>query len=145
MLRQFGKLHKDRQQVRFFRKKFYTIFQISVGFIGYPNVGKSSIVNTLRKKKVCKTAPIAGETKVWQYVTLMRRIFLIDCPGVVQPQGDSETQIILKGVVCYFNNCCVKIVYFCYIINVQSWQDLEIGMSRRFRLRKWPFLAISRS
>ncbi|VDL80100.1 unnamed protein product [Nippostrongylus brasiliensis] len=74
-------------------------FLISVGFIGYPNVGKSSIVNTLRKKKVCKTAPIAGETKVWQYVMLMRRIYMIDCPGVVYPQGDSETQIILKGVV----------------------------------------------
>ncbi|KAH7726647.1 nucleolar GTP-binding protein 2-like isoform 1 [Aphelenchoides avenae] len=86
VLRQFAHLHKERQQ-------------ISVGFIGYPNVGKSSVVNTLRKKKVCKTAPIAGETKVWQYVTLMRRIYLIDCPGVVYPQGDSETQIILKGVV----------------------------------------------
>uniref|UniRef100_A0A1I8E933 Nucleolar GTP-binding protein 2 n=1 Tax=Wuchereria bancrofti TaxID=6293 RepID=A0A1I8E933_WUCBA len=86
LLRQFANLHKDRQQ-------------ISVGFIGYPNVGKSSIINTLRAKRVCKTAPIAGETKVWQYVSLMRRIYMIDCPGVVYPQGDSETQIILKGVV----------------------------------------------
>lgn len=38
--------------------------QISVGFIGYPNVGKSSIINSLRGKKVCNVAPIAGETKV---------------------------------------------------------------------------------
>ena len=38
--------------------------QISVGFIGYPNVGKSSVINTLRSKKVCSVAPIAGETKV---------------------------------------------------------------------------------
>lgn len=38
--------------------------QISVGFIGYPNVGKSSVINTLRSKKVCNVAPIAGETKV---------------------------------------------------------------------------------
>ena len=37
--------------------------------------------------------------QVWQYVTLMRRIYLIDCPGVVYPSGDSETDIILKGVV----------------------------------------------
>ncbi|XP_051494085.1 nucleolar GTP-binding protein 2 isoform X2 [Apus apus] len=73
--------------------------QISVGFIGYPNVGKSSIINTLRSKKVCNVAPIAGETKVWQYITLMRRIFLIDCPGVVYPSGDTETDIVLKGVV----------------------------------------------
>uniref|UniRef100_A0A8C6YE74 Nucleolar GTP-binding protein 2 n=1 Tax=Naja naja TaxID=35670 RepID=A0A8C6YE74_NAJNA len=86
LLRQFGKLHVDKKQ-------------ISVGFIGYPNVGKSSVINTLRSKKVCNVAPIAGETKVWQYITLMRRIFLIDCPGVVYPSGDSETDIVLKGVV----------------------------------------------
>jgi len=87
LLRQFAKLHADKQQ-------------ICVGFIGYPNVGKSSIINTLRAKKVCKVAPVPGETKVWQYITLMRRIFLIDCPGVVYDTGDSEEEIILKGVVC---------------------------------------------
>ena len=36
----------------------------SIGFIGYPNTGKSSVINTLRSKKVCNVAPIAGETKV---------------------------------------------------------------------------------
>ncbi|XP_067679887.1 nucleolar GTP-binding protein 2-like [Haliotis asinina] len=86
LLRQFGKLHIDKKQ-------------ISVGFIGYPNVGKSSIINTLKAKKVCKVAPIAGETKVWQYVTLMKRIFLVDCPGVVYPTGATQTEIVLKGVV----------------------------------------------
>lgn len=43
LLRQFAKLHIDKKQ-------------ISVGFIGYPNVGKSSIINTLRSKKVCKAS-----------------------------------------------------------------------------------------
>ena len=86
LLRQFSKLHSDKKQ-------------ISVGFIGYPNVGKSSIINTLKSKKVCNVAPIAGETKVWQYITLMRRIYLIDCPGVVHPSGDTDTDIVLKGIV----------------------------------------------
>mmetsp|Transcript_17521 Transcript_17521/g.67980 ORF Transcript_17521/g.67980 Transcript_17521/m.67980 type:complete len:685 (+) Transcript_17521:81-2135(+) len=86
LLQQFAKLHQDRKQ-------------ICVGFIGYPNVGKSSIINTLRSKKVCNVAPIPGETKVWQYITLFRRIFLIDCPGVVHASNDSETEIVLKGVV----------------------------------------------
>uniref|UniRef100_A0A4W5MJK0 Nucleolar GTP-binding protein 2 n=1 Tax=Hucho hucho TaxID=62062 RepID=A0A4W5MJK0_9TELE len=76
-----------------------TKLPIFVGFIGYPNVGKSSVINTLRSKKVCNVAPLAGETKVWQYITLMRRIFLIDCPGVVYPSEDSESDIVLKGVV----------------------------------------------
>jgi nuclear GTP-binding protein len=71
-----------------------------VGFIGYPNTGKSSIINTLRKKRVCTVAPLPGETKVWQYITLMKRIYLIDCPGVVPPSnGDSEEDILLRGVV----------------------------------------------
>jgi len=48
---------------------------------------------------VCNVAPIAGETKVWQYITLMKRIFLIDCPGIVYPANDTETDIVLKGVV----------------------------------------------
>ena len=42
----------------------FTRFLASIGCIGYPNVGKSSIINTLRSKKVCNVAPIAGETKV---------------------------------------------------------------------------------
>ncbi|XP_061392362.1 nucleolar GTP-binding protein 2 [Musca vetustissima] len=86
LFRQLGKLHIDKKQ-------------ISVGFIGYPNVGKSSVINALRSKKVCKVAPIAGETKVWQYITLMKRIFLIDCPGVVYPSAETDTEKVLKGVV----------------------------------------------
>ena len=87
LLRQFGKLHKDSKQ-------------ISVGFIGYPNVGKSSVINALRSKKVCNVAPLAGETKVWQYITLFRKIYLIDCPGVIRGSAnDSDEDKVLKGVV----------------------------------------------
>lgn len=87
LLRQFSVLHSDRKQ-------------ISVGLIGGPNTGKSSIINTLLKKKVCTVAPIPGETKVWQYVTLMKRIYLIDCPGVVPPTSqDTPTDLVLRGVV----------------------------------------------
>ena len=86
LLRQLALLHKDKQQ-------------ISVGFIGYPNVGKSSVINTLKKKRVCKVAPIPGETKVWQYITLLRNIYLIDCPGIVPPTDDKDSDIVIKGVV----------------------------------------------
>ncbi|KFG45109.1 nucleolar GTP-binding protein 2, partial [Toxoplasma gondii FOU] len=48
LLRQYVQLMSDRKHV-------------SVGFIGYPNVGKSSIINALRSKQVCRAAPIPGE------------------------------------------------------------------------------------
>jgi nuclear GTP-binding protein len=87
LLRQFGKLHDDKKQ-------------ISVGVIGYPNVGKSSVINTLISKKSCKVAPIPGETRIWQYISLFKRISLIDCPGVVvDTANDTETDSVLKGVV----------------------------------------------
>lgn len=86
LLRQFEKLH-DRKQ-------------ISVGVVGYPNVGKSSVINTLISKRSCNVAPIPGETKIWQYIKLFRNLYLIDCPGVVvNSAGDTETDSVLKGVV----------------------------------------------
>ena len=86
LLRQFDALHKDKKN-------------ISVGFVGYPNVGKSSVINSLKKQKCCKAAPIPGETKVWQYIALTKRIYLIDCPGVVYEEGQSEMDRVLKNVV----------------------------------------------
>lgn len=86
LLRQFARLHPEKKQ-------------ISVGFVGYPNVGKSSVINTLRSKVVCTVAPIPGETKVWQYISLMKRIYMIDSPGVVPPMEQTKTQVVLKGAV----------------------------------------------
>ncbi|OII71787.1 YjeQ GTPase [Cryptosporidium ubiquitum] len=86
VLRQYASLLSDKKH-------------ISVGFIGYPNVGKSSIINTLRGSKVCKVAPIAGETKIWQYIHLTHRIYLIDCPGIVPPENASSYNVVLRGAV----------------------------------------------
>lgn len=87
LFKQFGKFHKGKKT-------------ISIGFIGYPNVGKSSVINTMKSKSVCKAAPIPGETKVWQYVNLTKQIYMIDCPGVVyESENQTDTDIILKGVV----------------------------------------------
>lgn len=124
LLRQLARLRTDKQY-------------ISVGLVGYPNVGKSSVINTLRSKKVCNVAPIPGETKVWQYITLMKRIFLIDCPGVVYNKTeDSETDIVLKGVVRVENLEDatehvgqvlerVKPEYLRRAYKVKAWQDAE--------------------
>ncbi|KAG0441482.1 Nucleolar GTP-binding protein 2 [Dictyocoela muelleri] len=69
---------------------------ISIGFVGYPNVGKSSIINTLRDKKVSSVAPIPGETKTWQYIALTKKIYLIDSPGIVPA---NNIKALLNGAV----------------------------------------------
>lgn len=86
LLRQFDAFHRDKKTV-------------SAGFVGYPNVGKSSVINSLKRRAACKAAPIPGETRVWQYVALTSRIYLIDCPGVVPPAADTPAVLALRGAL----------------------------------------------
>eukprot|EP01039_Chlorochromonas_danica_P007874 gene7874-8686_t len=88
LLRQLSRLHGTSKR------------QISVGIIGYPNVGKSSVINALTGSRSCATAPIPGQTKVWQYVALTQKIHLIDSPGIVYDGEEQEEEdTVLKGVV----------------------------------------------
>ncbi|KAI9890114.1 MAG: hypothetical protein M1814_004513 [Vezdaea aestivalis] len=67
---------------------------INVGVIGYPNVGKSSVINALTSrmggsKTACPTGAEAGVTTGIRSVKIDGRLRLIDSPGIVFP-GDSE-------------------------------------------------------
>ncbi len=46
---------------------------------------------------MCNVAPIAGETKVWQYITLMKKVYLIDCPGVVPPGQETDEEKVMDS------------------------------------------------
>lgn len=57
--------------------------QLTVGVVGPPNVGKSSLINSLLRTRACAVASTPGWTKVVQGVMLEKGIRLLDCPGVV--------------------------------------------------------------
>lgn len=44
--------------------------QVRAGIVGYPNVGKSSLVNRLLKRRMCPAAPRPGVTRELKYVSL---------------------------------------------------------------------------
>jgi nuclear GTP-binding protein len=56
---------------------------ISVDVIGYPNVGKSSIINSLKRCRAVSTGATPGLTKKVQEVHLDSKIKLLDSPGVL--------------------------------------------------------------
>ncbi|AEH24717.1 GTPase [Pyrococcus yayanosii] len=69
--------------------------KVKVALIGYPNVGKSTIINVLKGKHAVGTAPIPGYTKGKQLIRLTRRLWLLDTPGVV-PIDDFD-ELVIKG------------------------------------------------
>ncbi|KAL5522218.1 NUG1_1 [Sanghuangporus sanghuang] len=76
---------------------------ITVGVVGYPNVGKSSLINSLRRAKVCGVSAEAGFTKEMQAVQVERGIRVLDCPGVIFDDDDidgaKESNVLLRNVL----------------------------------------------
>lgn len=72
---------------------------IKVGVVGYPNTGKSSIINVLAGKKVARTSPVAGFTKGKQWVRLSENILLIDTPGVIPEKEKSTIELVMKDAI----------------------------------------------
>lgn len=71
---------------------------IIVGVIGFPNVGKSSLINSLKRSRVAGTGNVPGVTKGIQEVYLDKDIILLDSPGVVLSKENSDS-LILRNVI----------------------------------------------
>jgi hypothetical protein len=73
---------------------------IRVGVVGYPNTGKSSVINVLVGfKSVAKTSPVAGFTTGIQWIRGKGNIMFLDTPGVI-PFGESdETEQALMSTI----------------------------------------------
>lgn len=73
--------------------------QITVGIVGFPNVGKSSIINSLSKQKSAAVGNAPGITKAMQEIKLDRNIVLIDSPGVVLASTENADSLILRSAI----------------------------------------------
>jgi ribosome biogenesis GTPase A len=69
---------------------------------GIPNVGKSTFINALTKRKATKTGNTPGVTKQLQWVRIHPKIELLDSPGVLWPKFEDETvalNLALTGAI----------------------------------------------
>ena len=77
--------------------------RLHVGTVGYPNVGKSSLINVLCGRKRVGVAAMPGKTKHFQTLLLEnteRDICLVDCPGLVFPSfANSKAEMYCCGVL----------------------------------------------
>jgi ribosome biogenesis GTPase A len=74
---------------------------ILVGVLGYPNVGKSSLINMLKGRRSASTSILSGHTKALKNIRADKRIMLIDTPGVIPYEEKSSLKSIIMGAVDY--------------------------------------------
>lgn len=74
--------------------------RVMVGFVGYPNVGKSSTINALVGQKKTGVTSTPGKTKHFQTLIISEKLMLCDCPGLVFPSfTSSRSEMVAAGVL----------------------------------------------
>ncbi|KAK9055776.1 hypothetical protein SSX86_026861 [Deinandra increscens subsp. villosa] len=72
---------------------------VRAGIVGYPNVGKSSLINRLLKRRMCPAAPRPGVTRVLKWVRFGSDLELLDSPGII-PMRMSDQTAAIKLAIC---------------------------------------------
>ncbi|QCD97631.1 ribosome biogenesis GTPase A [Vigna unguiculata] len=72
---------------------------IRAGIVGYPNVGKSSLINRLLKRRMCPAAPRPGVTRELRWVRFGNDLELLDSPGIL-PMRISDQSAAIKLAIC---------------------------------------------
>ncbi|OAD76493.1 hypothetical protein PHYBLDRAFT_180449 [Phycomyces blakesleeanus NRRL 1555(-)] len=73
---------------------------VTIGLVGYPNVGKSSTINAIIGEKRVSVSSTPGKTKHFQTIHLTPSLVLCDCPGLVFPTfSTTKADQVCNGVL----------------------------------------------
>lgn len=89
----------DRAKARGIRKK-----TLRAMVVGIPNVGKSTFINNIVKKKVAKAENRPGVTKSLQWIRLNEDVELLDTPGVLWPKIEDQDDARLLALIGSIND-----------------------------------------
>lgn len=89
----------ERAKARGIRKKV-----LRAMVVGIPNVGKSTFINNIVKKKVAKTENRPGVTRSLQWIRINEDVELLDTPGVLWPKIDDQEDARLLALLGSIND-----------------------------------------
>ena len=109
--------------------------------LGFPNVGKSALINRLTQKKVVSSSRRAGVTRSLQWVRVDKKIDLLDSPGVLPPQLDNQKAAV-KLAICddigqaAYDVELVAIAFLSMVSNLDksSSKSLRNSIEKRYRV-----------
>lgn len=89
--------HLGTLKLRLAIKKVAPSLPVVASVVGYPKVGKSSIINALKGRYSASTSPYPGSpgyTKHFQLYRIDNNILMIDTPGILPVEGDTLERLI---------------------------------------------------
>ena len=72
--------------------------------VGIPNVGKSTFINNVVKKKITKTENRPGVTRNLQWIRINEDVELLDTPGVLWPKLENQKQAMILALLGSIND-----------------------------------------
>lgn len=86
-----------KNDVSFYKAEKFKDGILTIGCVGHPNVGKSSVLNAIMGKKVVSVSRTPGHTKYFQTIFITPTVKLVDCPGLVFPSLIPKAMQVLMG------------------------------------------------
>ncbi|MCH7902656.1 50S ribosome-binding GTPase [archaeon] len=90
-----AKLRNGARKIKEEIGRFNVKGEVKIAVTGYPNTGKSSIINMLKGTSSARTSSLAGFTKGKQMIRISSKIMLIDTPGIIPLKEHDVTLMAL--------------------------------------------------
>ncbi len=84
------------------QQRGYKNITVKALVLGIPNVGKSTLINTLAGRKIASTNKLPGHTRRVSWINIKKELYLLDTPGVLWPKFEEEKvgyHLALSGAI----------------------------------------------
>uniref|UniRef100_A0A8C4J955 Guanine nucleotide-binding protein-like 3 n=1 Tax=Dromaius novaehollandiae TaxID=8790 RepID=A0A8C4J955_DRONO len=110
---------------------------IQVGVVGFPNVGKSSIINSLKGARACNVGPARGVTKSMQIVHIDKQMKILDSPGIVADLSNNALALAMRSIIDTGESGLANVMLFYSIPDFRNTEEfLTLLAQKRGMLKK---------
>lgn len=73
--------------------------QVIVGVVGYPNTGKSTLINSLKGRQSAPASSVSGYTRSLRKIRINETVMMIDTPGVIPFSRKGDIGLVKIGTI----------------------------------------------